>query len=129
MGTWQLENFTLIDDGGHESEPWLEGSTGILMYNEDGYMSAAISIIDDKSREPKHLSYCGPFEIGEDRVIHHVRISSNPQLVGHSQIRLVDFNRNTLTLSSSPSIYGGEKSKALLSWTRLDQLTEGSSSP
>ena len=122
-------NFTLVDDLGHESEPWLEGSTGILMYNEDGYMSAAISILDDKSREPKHLSYCGAFEIGEDRVIHHVKISSDPQLVGHSQRRLVEFNRNALTLSSSPSIYGGEKSKALLSWKRLDQSTEGNSSP
>ena len=122
-------NFTLVDDLGHESEPWLEGSTGILMYNEDGYMSAAISILDDKSREPKHLSYGGAFEIGEDRVIHHVKISSDPQLVGHSQIRLVEFNRNALTLSSSPSIYGGEKSKALLSWKRLDQSTEGNSSP
>ena len=122
-------NFTLVDDLGHESEPWLEGSTGILMYNEDGYMSAAISIIDDKIREPKHLSYCGAFEIGEDRVIHHVKISSDPQLVGHSQIRLVEFNRNALTLSSSPSIYGGEKSKALLSLKRLDQSTEGNSSP
>ena len=122
-------NFTLIDDLGLEREPWLEGSTGILMYNEDGYMSAAISILDDKSREPKHLSYCGAFEIGEDRVIHHVKISSDPQLVGHSQIRLVEFNRNALTLSSSPSIYGGEKSKALLSWKRLDQSTEGNSSP
>ena len=128
IGTWHLAGFKLVNETGTESKPWLEGSKGMLLYGTDGYMSAIISIIDKTGGKPKHLAYCGPFEVEHDRVIHHVDMSSEAQLVGQAQTRLTDLNDGILTLTSSPSIYGGIKSKALLSWKRTKPGTGKSSS-
>jgi hypothetical protein len=120
IGAWRLAGFKLVDDQGVESEPWLEGSDGMLVYSADGYMSAIIATVDEAGGSPKHMAYCGPFQVEDDKVIHHVVMSSEPTLVGRPQTRFTEFDGTILTLSSSPSIYGGPNSKALLSWQRAD---------
>lgn len=120
VGAWRLAGFTLVNDDGTESEPWLEGSDGMLIYSADGYMSAIIAVVDESDGSPKHIAYSGPFQAEDDKVIHHVVMSSEPTLVGRPQTRFTEYDGTTLTLSSSPSIYGGPNSKALLSWQRAE---------
>jgi hypothetical protein len=120
VGSWRLAGFKLVDDAGVESEPWLEGSDGMLIYTADGYMSAMIAVVDEASAAPKHVAYCGPFQVEDDKVIHHVVMSNEPQLVGRPQSRFTEYDGTILTLSSSPSIYGGPNSKAYLLWQRAD---------
>lgn len=120
VGSWRLAGFKLVDDAGAVTEPWLEGSDGMLIYTADGYMSAMIAVVDQVGAASKHVAYCGPFQVEDDKVIHHVVMSSVPQLVGQPQSRFTEFDGTILTLSSSPSIYGGPNSKALLLWQRAD---------
>jgi Lipocalin-like domain len=120
IGAWRLAGFRLIDADGAQTEPWLEGSDGMLIYSADGYMSAVIAVVDAPGGKPSHVAYSGPFEVQDDRVIHHVVMSSEPGLVGQPQTRMTEFDGKTLTLSSSPSIYGGADSRALLLWQRAD---------
>jgi len=120
IGAWRLAGYKLIDDQGAETEPWLEGSDGMLIYTADGYMSAIIAVVDEAGADPKHVAYCGPFQVEDDKVIHHVVMGSEPHLVGQPQNRLTEYDGTILTLSSSPSLYGGPNSKALLLWQRAD---------
>lgn len=118
IGAWRLHEFTLTDDRGNVTRPWREGSSGLLMYSANGYMSANVTMIDDAEEGPRHLAYCGPFDFEGDRVVHHIRLSSEAELVGHDQVRQVAYDGETLTLSSSPSLYGGEGTSATLAWRR-----------
>jgi hypothetical protein len=120
IGAWRLAGFKLIDDSGAQTEPWLEGSDGLLIYSANGYMSAVVAVVDTPGAAAKHVAYSGPFEVEDDRVIHHVVLGSDPNLIGRAQTRMTEFDGAILTLSSSPSIYGGENSKALLLWRRAD---------
>jgi hypothetical protein len=120
IGAWRLAGFKLIDDAGVQTEPWLEGSDGMLIYSADGYMSAVVAVVDTPGGAANHVAYCGPFQVEDDRIIHHVVMSSDPNLNGRSQTRMTEYDGTTLTLSSSPSLYGGENSRALLLWQRAD---------
>jgi hypothetical protein len=92
----------------------------MLIYSADGYMSAVVAVVDAEGAAAKHMAYSGPFEVQDDKVIHHVVMSSDPDLIGQAQTRMTDFDGTTLTLSSSPSLFGGPGSKALLLWQRAD---------
>ncbi len=121
IGTWRLVGFQITDSDGNETSPWSEGSDGMLIYTADGYMSASMAVIDKPDQEtPDPMTYCGPYEVLEDRVIHHVVMSSETRLVGQAQTRLTDYDGETLKLSSSPSLYGGEGTTATLSWKRAE---------
>jgi hypothetical protein len=119
IGAWRLHEFRLTDERGNVTRPWREGSTGLLMYTTDGYMSAMVASVDDPQEGPRHLAYCGPFDFEGDRVVHHIHLSSEADLVGRDQVRQVDYDGETLTLSSSPSLYGGAGTSAALLWRRV----------
>lgn len=121
VGTWRLVGFHVTDADGNQTDPWLEGSDGMLIYTADGYMSASMAVVDKPDQEtPDGMTYCGPYEVLEDRVIHHVVMSSEARLVGQGQTRMTDYDGKTLSLSSSPSLYGGDGTTATLLWQRAE---------
>jgi len=65
-----------------------------------------------------YISYCGPFDIGEDTVHHHIQNSMMPQWIGTTLIRNFRFDEQgkQLTLSAKQ----GETTDKLV-WKRLKQ--------
>jgi hypothetical protein len=121
VGTWRFVGFKLTDGKGNETFPWTEGSSGYLMYTPDGHMSATITSMvkqNDGPPRPMTTAYAGPFECHDTHVLHKVKVSTQPDLVGTIQRRDAVLDGDRLTLRSTPSLFGGPGSKAELSWKR-----------
>jgi hypothetical protein len=116
FGAWRLEEFRLIDGDGRVTRPWDKGSQGLILYTPDGYMSAAVKTEDRNGTS--FLNYCGRFELGADRIVHYIELSSDPNLVGTEQVRRPRADGRTLILSSAPSLYGGPGTRAEIVWRR-----------
>ena len=129
LGTWHLVRWDITyGDGRPASLPFGEHATGMILYTADGYMSACIArggrgnLSSDSVRsapEPERLAafesyfqYAGPYEIhgepGQQRVVHRVTQSLNPNFVGTRQIRNMAFDQggSQLTLSASDTVPG-----------------------
>jgi hypothetical protein len=117
IGAWQLEEFRLVDAKGNVTKPWGPASVGILMYTPDGYMAASIRS-DDKTRGISFMGYSGPFELSPDQVQHKVKVSSDPKLIGTTQVRGARLDGGKLILNSAASLYGGPGTSAELVWRR-----------
>jgi len=63
-------------------------------------------------------SYNGAYQLGGDRVVHHVEVSSFPNWVGTDQVRIVHLAGDELSLSSLPLVIAGALQTAHLSWRR-----------
>jgi Lipocalin-like domain len=139
IGTWKLlswENRSVEEDG-QISYPLGEDATGYIMYNQDGYMFVAImsphrlkfaggdllsgTPEEEAQAEETFLSYCGRYELGEDRVIHQIELSSFPNWVGVDQERLMELRENRLTLSTHPIFMQGKQRTAHLIWERASE--------
>jgi hypothetical protein len=75
-----------------------------------------------------YLSYCGPFSIvSENEVIHHLKLCSFENWVGTDQHRYahLDLNKNTLTLSTAPTLTQGRKGSNRLTWKRVASMPVG----
>ena len=60
--------------------------------------------------------YAGRFEVKGDEVHHHVEMALNPNLVGQTMIRRVQFDGADLTLSARPNAQGEVR---CILWRRL----------
>lgn len=129
LGTWHLVRWDInYSDGRPPSLPYGEDADGMILYSADGHMSACIAragrskLSSDSVRSapvPERLAafesyfqYAGPYEIrgAPDRqvVVHTVTQSLNPNFVGTSQVRNMEFSEDgrQLTLSASDSVPG-----------------------
>ena len=118
IGTWQLLSCELRDDDGQVTYPLSKDAVGYIIYTETGYMSVNImttsspikfanknnNFIGDGTTEEKiaaagtYFSYCGQYEIQDNKVIHHVKASLFPNEVGTDLERLFEFGDNKLLL-------------------------------
>lgn len=120
-GTWRLADFRLVQADGSVDSPWEDDADGLLIYAADGHMSAAVVSSEKGTGLRTTMMYSGPFETTEDAVIHKIDFASQDPLVGTDQLRKVSFDGDTLILSSSPSIYGGEGTTAQIHWQRVSK--------
>ena len=134
VGTWRLVSLEAsLEDG--EVIRARRRRSGYLMYGDDGYMSVAfmadgrprfsspdirggtleekVAAIDD------YVSYCGRFEVKEDRVVHHIEVSLFPNWVGTSQDRSYEFDGDRLTLSTPQMTVGGRRLSNRLVWEKV----------
>ncbi len=142
IGTWKLlswENRSVEEDG-RISYPLGEDATGYIMYNQDGNMFVAImspyrlkfaggdllsgTTEEEAQAEETFLSFCGRYELREDRVIHQIELSSFPNWVSVDQERLMELGENRLTLSTHPMLMQGKKQTAHLIWERVSEPSE-----
>ncbi len=117
-GAWRLHDFVLVDADGNRRRPFREDSTGLLFYTANGYMSVATVQINDETGDASFLSYHGPFDLYEDRVVHHIEMSNDAKLVGRDNVRYPALDGDTLTLTARPSLFGGEGTEADIVWRR-----------
>ena len=119
-GAWRLREFRLTNAAGEQSRPWSDASGGLLCYTLDGFMSASMRSVTASKGTVRFMSYCGPFDLFDDHVVHHIEMSSDEVLVGTDQRRGVRLDGRTMTLTASPSLFGGEGTSADLLWQRVD---------
>ena len=131
VGTWRLVSFELRSPDGTVSYPFGEDATGYLFYNDQGYMSAAFMGADRARPDSDDLAevakgvnfdafnaYCGPYEVKDDRVVHHVEVASLPQFTGTDQERVFRVDGDQLVLETVPLQISSEAPVGLLVWQR-----------
>jgi hypothetical protein len=138
IGTWTLQSWKIEQIGGKFTDSTLGSNpVGWIMYQRDGHMSvnlmrsdrpnfASNNLMDATSEEIKsgfegYVSYCGPYEVNAPGgfVIHHLALSSFPNLVGTNQKRYFEFSGDRLTLKTPPFTFLGRDQIHHLIWKRL----------
>ncbi|WP_286862426.1 MULTISPECIES: lipocalin-like domain-containing protein [Sphingobacterium] len=142
IGTWVLvELIEVTIESGDISYPMGKSPKGLLMYNQDGYMSAQIMNPDRKNFENEHwtgatadeymqegstyLAYSGPFTADEVKqtLSHTMFISLFPNWTGQTQNRVIHFENEYLLLESGkPFLSEGKEVVHKLKWERSENL-------
>ncbi|MEM9543097.1 MAG: lipocalin-like domain-containing protein [Cyanobacteria bacterium P01_E01_bin.42] len=138
VGTWQLVSTEIRQINTQMSEPFFgDDATGYLLYNQDGYMSAALLFPNQPrsgliaewmqstnlARETS-VFYCGRYTIHPGKLIHQIEISSHPAIYGNQE-RPFEFIENKL-LISIPIELGGKQVVQNLLWERVDYILSNS---
>lgn len=134
IGTWILVEFYIKKVNNTRIYPFGKKPNGILIYNNDGYMSAVITgenqpsevILDFKNSSAEaqalavnHISYCGSFEVKEEIIIHQVQASLFPQWKGSYLKRYYEFKeKNKLILKTNPLTLPKNNEVVVLVWQR-----------
>ena len=135
IGAWNLVSWQVLSpEGSTTSEPFGPTPVGLLQYSDDGWMSAAVSFPDRKNHpagvSPRRMQpglladsfrtyfhYAGLWHIDGDCVIHSVRMSLNPNMVGTEQVRRMTFDADMLTLRGIEDV-GPQPRQHVLLWQR-----------
>ena len=137
LGAWELVSYTIEDSpSGKTTYPLGPHPAGLIMYTEDGYMSAQLMRPDRPAfdaPEPSggtqaqneaavtgYLAYSGPFHADEATgTLHHeVRVSLLPNWLGTTQLRCSRLEGDILTLSGTNASPDGATSTHTLLWQR-----------
>ncbi len=133
MGTWKLVSVSAITSTGERSEtPYGSKPVGLLSYTADGRVSALISYDGRRSLSPgggslqeqadafkTFLAYAGRYTLSDDKVIHHVEISSIQNYVDRDLVRTVKFQGDQIVLVTPPTPMNGKIQTLELIWQRL----------
>jgi hypothetical protein len=149
IGTWRLVEWTFTVDDSRPTRPWGGNPSGLLMYTEDGRMSATLMSLGRPAAPTRtlsaapigiraaaaagYLSYAGSYSMDGDDVLHHIELSLMPNWVGTTERRLVDWVPSDsgfdLVLSTPPTrTDGGRTAVNRLRWERLTAGTRDSAS-
>ncbi len=134
-GTWELESWTIgYSDRDDFTYPYGEDPQGLLLYTEDGWMSASICRAD-RAQLPADVSfrtlpeaaraaafssyfqYAGRYRVHDGDVIHAVAQSLNPNMAGTQQLRHAELDGQTLVLSGKDEVGGTTRFHSLV-WHR-----------
>jgi len=120
-GAWTLESFNIIEPNG-KIRHWGQNTTGLLLYNPDGYMSVSINRALEPldANSPKDLFdsilfYAGTYSTKDNIISHKVTNASNPSRIGKEMIRYAKLQEGLLELKSPVESFG----QAVLVWRRL----------
>ncbi len=115
IGTWQLVSWILYDQAGEAHYPLGQDAEGFLSYHPGGFMSVHLarkhrplfksesifSVSAEEALENYHsyASYCGRYEILDDRILHFIEMHSCPNWIGGIQERHFKTEDDLLHLS------------------------------
>jgi hypothetical protein len=137
VGTWRLLSWTYQDEEGAQQDFFGDAPTGILMYDENGYMNAQLmkqgrsafqsNALDGSTpQESKmafdsYLSYFGRYWYDPERqaVVHKVEASLIPNWVGQEQVRYVRLEGRKLCIYTPPFLADGRMRVFNLEWEKL----------
>ena len=122
LGSWHLESWTIgYSDSDEFSYPYGEDPQGLLLYTEDGWMSASIGRkeraglpedvpfrklpdADKAAAFSTYFHYAGRYRVSDGDVIHYVSQSLNPNFPGTEQLRHAELDGQTLVLSGKDQV-------------------------
>jgi hypothetical protein len=117
LGGWLLQSFVSRDGKtGEVRHPFGEHPRGLILYTNDGHMSAQLT----PGADGEFVSYGGRFHVDEASatVRHDVVISTMPELLETPQIRQAHIEGDLLTLSASQTSAEGRTTHSTLVWRR-----------
>jgi hypothetical protein len=120
IGSWQLLRWSIeYPDGRAPTEPFGADPVGLLLYCDDGWMTATMSRRVRASMDgatatsaspaararvfSEYLSYGGRWSLRGSEVIHDVELSMNPGLIGTVQVRRAELDGVHLALVAEES--------------------------
>ncbi|MCX4406056.1 MULTISPECIES: lipocalin-like domain-containing protein [unclassified Streptomyces] len=138
IGAWRLVSYETrrVSDGSVE-HPFGKDALGLILYTQDGYMSAQLMARGaqpfdqadlhragnaELAQAARHyLAYSGPFEVSEDgRLTHHMSVSLFPNWLGQTQERVVTLTERLLRLTTTaPVLSEGHLCEPCLTWERI----------
>jgi hypothetical protein len=137
IGAWRLVSYEAHSDG-EVLYPLGPDATGYIMYTSDGYMSVGMMAADrtnfasgdlrgatdqeNIAAASTYVSYCGKYEYQGDRVIHRIEAALFPNRVGTEQVRYVDLDGDTLTLTTPPMSIAGKPRDGRIVWQRTRSI-------
>ncbi|HEV2074573.1 MAG TPA: lipocalin-like domain-containing protein [Thermomicrobiales bacterium] len=135
VGTWRLLSFEVRDERGEITYPFGRDVLGFITYTADGHMSvqfgrkdrphlgaddwwgATPAEISAAARD--YFAYCGTYVYQDGEVVHRIGLSLMPNWIDGTQLRLVQLDRDTATLSTHPMPVCGQLQVATLVWQRV----------
>ena len=135
-GTWKLVSASVSTAGGERNEaPFGPSPTGLLTYTLEGRMSALISYSGRKPLSASNLSlaaaeekaeafstflaYAGRYTLTEDKIIHHVEVSSIQNWANTDLVRFMKFQGQRVILATPPTSTSGKIQTWELVWERV----------
>ena len=128
VGTWRLvAHYYLEDDGSTSEGPLGDQAEGLLIYHEDGHMTASMmrtkpATSQDGSPPATYLGsaddflgYAGRWRLNDGVVVHDVSIGSHPRVVNTQQIREIQLHDGHLRLRRR---LGGPHAYVVMDWRR-----------
>lgn len=114
LGAWELVEFVSVDEAGNRTYPQGPDARGLILYTDDGYMSAQIMDPDGRG-VTGYLTYTGPYRFDEaTATLHHdAEIALWRSWRGSTQVRRAELRDGELVLSAP----GG----GTLRWRRPDR--------
>lgn len=135
VGTWRLVSVSSSTEGGGRNDsPFGSSPAGLLTYTPDGRMTVLIShggrtaLSGDRISSPAaeraeafatFLAYAGTYSLKENKVIHHVEVSSVENWVSTDLVRTIAFEGERITLTTPPLSVAGKTQTTDLVWERL----------
>ena len=136
VGTWKLVSASATSASGERSDtPFGQNPKGILIYTREGTMTAIISYSGrkplsgaDRIASPPEeratafatfFAYAGRYSLTDNRVTHHVEVASVENWVNTDLVRVIEFERDRMTLITPPLSVGGRMQTSKLVWERI----------
>ncbi|HEX3785883.1 MAG TPA: lipocalin-like domain-containing protein [Pseudonocardiaceae bacterium] len=120
VGGWGLESVTMTAADGQLVHPFGTQPEGLLLYTNDGWMSATITGTGEATGQ---TIYAGQVFVRADEVLHRVVVGVPPFGPGTEQVRKVRFaDRDRLVLTAPPDQFAGAVIE--LVWRRKPVSTE-----
>ncbi len=141
LGGWELVSFTARDiETGEVSYPLGQQPCGLIMYTDDGFMSAQLTRRTgpdtregaEQSPDPgTYVAYGGRFHLDEASatIRHDVTISALPELFARPQLRHAVLEGDQLTLSATATTTNGTATHSTVVWRRAPRVATGEPRP
>lgn len=132
VGSWKLVSASSTTSKGERNDtPYGLNPAGVLTYSEDGRVTSLISygerrLLSIASRTEEQaeafntfLAYSGRYTLGDDKVTHHIEISSIQNYVGKDLVRNIRLEGDQIVLITPPTMVNGKIQSVELTWQRL----------
>ncbi|MEZ5499575.1 MAG: lipocalin-like domain-containing protein [Steroidobacteraceae bacterium] len=134
IGAWLLEDWQILTaEEAPTTRPFGDEPLGLLLYSADGWMSAQINSrsrsawshgsarrATAESKLPaldECMCYSGRWWLEGSTIVHSIRQSLNPVLIGSRQVRQPQFDGDRMRLTALEEI-GGRSRKHEILWVR-----------
>ena len=133
VGAWELESWRIsFSDDRPDTFPYGTDPRGYLIYSPSGRMSVTVSadgrtrMSDDNIRRApveekaaafdSFFHYGGRWRLEDDHMVHEVDIALNPNFVGTSQVRDLEWEVGRFTLVETSTTRSGATMRNQLTW-------------
>ena len=115
LGAWRLVSWSFVYDDGRPTEyPLGSDANGLILYTEDGHVSATLMRTTGAAES---FAYAGRYEVRDGTVYHSIEVATNPALVGITSTRHIALDGDRLTLSG-PDFSAGSGRTQRIVWRR-----------